>query len=81
MAAASFGITKVDEGCELRSNAVLLYQFGYHDAALRLLMKNDDVKDALGEDAPKTVSTEIKGIPQQVLSEAPSKAAVVPPQS
>ena len=48
MAGASFGITKVDKGCELRSNAALLYQFGYRDAAIRLLMKNDDVRDAMG---------------------------------
>jgi hypothetical protein len=57
MAGASFGITKVDQGCELRSNAALLYQMGYKDAAVRLLMKNDDVKNALGAEAPVAAKT------------------------
>lgn len=56
MAGASFGITKVDKGCEQRSAAALLYQMGYKDAAVRLLMKNEDVKDALGADAPPAAS-------------------------
>ena len=55
-AGASFGITKVDKGCEQRSSAALLYQMGYKDAAVRLLMKNDDVREALGTDAPKTAA-------------------------
>jgi hypothetical protein len=54
MAGASFGITKVDKGCEQRSSAALLYQMGYKDAAVRLLMKNEDVREALGADAPRT---------------------------
>jgi hypothetical protein len=64
MAGASFGITKVDQGCELRSNAALLYQMGYKDAAVRLLMKNDDVKNALGAEAPVAAKTAIT-VPQE----------------
>ena len=64
MAGASFGITKVDQGCELRSNAALLYQMGYKDAAVRLLMKNDDVKNALGVEAPVAAKTSIT-VPQE----------------
>lgn len=56
MAGASFGITKVDKGCEQRSAAALLYQMGYKDAAVRLLMKNDDVREAMGADAPKVAA-------------------------
>jgi hypothetical protein len=54
---AMLGMTKVDQGCELRSNAALLYQMGYKDAAVRLLMKNDDVKNALGAEAPVAAKT------------------------
>lgn len=57
MAGASFGITKVDKGCEQRSSAALLYQFGYKAAAVRLLMKNDDVREAMGTDAPAAAKT------------------------
>lgn len=60
MAGASFGITKVDKGCEQRSAAALLYQMGYKDAAVRLLMKNDDVREAMGTDAPKTAKVAIQ---------------------
>lgn len=78
MAGATFGITKVDHGCELRSNAALLYQMGYRDAAVRLLMKNDDVRDAMGgepgvkpastDGKHAAASTEVVGVSQQVLS-------------
>lgn len=78
MAGLSFGITKVDQGCEQRSAAALLYQMGYRDAAVRLLMKNADVSEALGADAPRAAAkvsavygnTEIKAVSQQVLSPA-----------
>lgn len=77
MAGLSFGITKVDKGCEQRSAAALLYQFGYREAAVRLLMKNDDVREALGSDAPAVksasvapvvVASEVTGITPQILS-------------
>lgn len=55
MAGASFGITKVDKGCERRSASALLFQYGYKDAALRLLMKDDEVREAVGGDAPAAV--------------------------
>jgi hypothetical protein len=85
MAGLSFGITKVDQGCEQRSAAALLYQMGYRDAAVRLLMKNADVSEALGADAPRAAvkvsavygGTEIKGVSQQVLS--PAAVASVDP--
>lgn len=47
MAGASFGITKVDKGCERRSGAALLYQMGYKDAAIRLLSNDPEIKEAL----------------------------------
>lgn len=48
MAGLSFGITKVDKGCERRSGAALLYQMGFREAALRLLMNDDEISEALG---------------------------------
>lgn len=58
MAGASFGITKVDKGCERRSGAALLYQMGYRDAALRLLMLDSEVHDAvLGVAKPVVLRT------------------------
>lgn len=53
MAGLSFGTTKVDKGCEQRSASALLWQFGYHDAAVRLLMKNDDVREAMGAEGKR----------------------------
>ena len=53
MAGLSFGITKVDKGCEQRSASALLWQYGYKDAAVRLLMNNDDVKAAMGAEGAK----------------------------
>lgn len=47
MAGASFGITKVDKGCERRSGAALLYQMGFKQAAVHLLAMDDDVYEAL----------------------------------
>lgn len=58
MAGASFGITKVDKGCERRSGAALLYQMGYRDAAIRLLMLDPEVHDAIvGHDKPVALRT------------------------
>lgn len=55
MAGASFGITKVDKGCEQRSGAALLYNMGYAQAALRVLM-GESVKDALAAEGQLPVS-------------------------
>ena len=52
MAGASFGITKVDKGCERRSGAALLYQMGFRDAAIRLLSNDSEIKEALGLNTP-----------------------------
>jgi hypothetical protein len=47
MAGVAFGITKVDEGCELRSNAVILQNMGHPVAAAYLLSRQPAVQDAL----------------------------------
>ena len=59
MAGASFGITRVDAGCERRSGAALLYQMGYKDAAVRLLMKSDEVREAMQEPESKSAGIAI----------------------
>lgn len=65
MAGASFGITKVDRGCERRSGAALLYQMGYKDAAIRLLSNDDEIREALGIAAPaKAARTETPAVVQ-----------------
>ena len=46
-AGLSFGITKVDKGCERRSGAVILWQMGFRDAAVRLLANDDEIRKAL----------------------------------
>lgn len=51
-AGASLGMTKVDKGCERRSGAALLYQMGYRDAALKLLMNDDEIREAMGVSVP-----------------------------
>lgn len=57
MVGATVGFTKVDKGCERRSNAALLYQFGMRDAALRMLMNDDEVREAVeGKPEGKPVS-------------------------
>lgn len=83
MAGASFGITKVDKGCEQRSGAALLYNMGYQKAALRVLA-GESIQDALAAegqlpgapvktsavkkvDAP-VVASEVTGVDQQILS-------------
>ena len=48
MAGASFGITKVDKGCERRSGAALLFQMGYQDAAIKLLSNDAEIREAMG---------------------------------
>jgi len=48
MAGLSFGITKVDKGCERRSGAALLYQMGYSEAAIKLLSNDPEIREALG---------------------------------
>lgn len=67
MAGLSFGITKVDTGCEQRSAAALLWQFGYHDAAVRLLMNNEDVKAAMGADGQKLSLVQPVAVPDTTL--------------
>ncbi len=47
MAGVSAGWTKVDQGCETRSNAALLFNMGMKDAALRLMMTNPQVREAV----------------------------------
>jgi hypothetical protein len=49
MAGFGFGVTKVDQGCEQRSNTALLYQMGHPAAALRVLT-GESVKDALAHE-------------------------------
>lgn len=80
MASATVGFTKVDAGCEQRSAAALLYQMGYKDAAVRLLMKNDDVKEALGTDAPKAATASVVVTPTIARGEGstPIHAALAP---
>jgi hypothetical protein len=55
LAGASFGITKVDKGCEHARDAVILMQWGYKEAALKLLTMNEDT--ALAVNGPATVKT------------------------
>lgn len=50
MAGASFGITKVDKGCEHARDAVIVMGWGYPVAAMILLSKNSDTADALMRD-------------------------------
>jgi hypothetical protein len=50
MAGASFGITKVDKGCEHARDAVILMGWGYPTAALILLSQNEDTAAALKAD-------------------------------
>lgn len=52
MAGISFGKTVRDEGCEQRSNAVILYGWGYHSAALALVCMNGDVAKVMGASCP-----------------------------
>lgn len=82
MAGASFGITKVDKGCEQRSAAALLYQMGYKDAAVRLLMKNDDVREAMGADAPVVKTSAIpRPMPPVYQDETKPMTWVIAPNS
>jgi hypothetical protein len=55
LAGASFGITKVDKGCEHARDAVILMQWGYKEAALKLLTMNEDTY--LAVNGPATVKT------------------------
>lgn len=68
-AGASLGMTKVDKGCERRSGAALLYQMGYRDAALRLLMNDDEIREAMGVAAPVKPSSAVKPTEAAVLDQ------------
>jgi hypothetical protein len=71
----SFGITKVDPGCEQRSGAALLYQMGHPAAALRVLT-GESIKDALAAENELPVS-KVKVSAQ----EAPSLAVSAQPSA
>lgn len=57
MAGIGFGTTKVDQGCERRSGAALLFNMGHKGAALRVLA-GESIQDALAAEgiAPKPVA-------------------------
>lgn len=73
MAGASFGITKIDKGCEHARDAVILMGWGYPTAALILLSKNDDTAAALKQD-PKAQTMLKSSVPTKVgLAVGPSQ--------
>jgi hypothetical protein len=69
MAGASFGITKVDQGCEARSGAALLYNMGHPAAALRVLT-GESVKDALAHEGELPVVKVSTVAPSQIFESA-----------
>lgn len=88
MAGIMGGFTKVDQGCEDRSNAALLFQFGQAtgrkdlvDAAVKILMNNERVRTAMAPDPIKSASLEAAGVSAALSPELSIPAAMARTQS